>query len=96
VLATRLYGSGVRGLEGVRVRVKDVDGAQPILLVRDGKGAKDRITLVPETLMAPLQEHLVRVKQLHTTDRVEGYGAVYLPYALERTYPNANREWGGQ
>ena len=74
VLATRLYGSGVR----------------------DGKGEKDQITLLPETLVAPFQEHLERVKQLHTTDRAEGYGAVYLPYALERQYPNANREWGWQ
>ena len=55
-----------------------------LLLVRDGKGEKDRITMLPETLVAPLQEHLVRVKQLHTKDLAEGYGAVYLPYALER------------
>ena len=96
VMAKLLYGSGVRGLECVRVRVKDVDFAQHILLVRDGKGEKDRITMVPETLVAPLQEHLVRVKQLHTKDLAEGYGAVYLPYALERKYPNANREWGWQ
>jgi integron integrase len=96
VMAKLLYGSGVRGLECVRVRVKDVDFAQHILLVRDGKGEKDRITMLPETLMAPLQEHLVRVKQLHTKDLAEGYGAVYLPYALERKYPNANREWGWQ
>jgi site-specific recombinase XerD len=96
VMAKLLYGSGVRGLECVRVRVKDVDFAQHILLVRDGKGEKDRITMLPETLVAPLQEHLVRVKQLHTKDLAEGYGAVYLPYALERTYPNANREWGWQ
>ena len=66
------------GAECVRVRVKDVDFAQHILLVQDGKGEKDRITMLPETLVAPLQEHLVRVKQLHTTDLVEGYGAVYL------------------
>src|SRR3989454_10653725 len=96
LLAKLLYGSGVRGLECVRVRVKDVDFAQHILLVRDGKGEKDRITMLPETLVAPLQEHLVRVKQLHTKDLAEGYGAVYLPYALERKYPNANREWSWQ
>jgi len=96
VMAKLLYGSGVRGLECVRVRVKDVDFAQHSLLVRDGKGEKDRITMLPETLVAPLQEHLVRVKQLHTKDLAEGYGAVYLPYALERKYPNANREWGWQ
>ena len=67
-----------------------------VLLVRDGKGEKDRITMLPETLVVPLQEHLVRVKQLHTKDLAEGYGAVYLPYALERKYPNANREWSWQ
>jgi integron integrase len=96
VMATLLYGSGVRGRECVRVRVKDVDFAQHILLVRDGKGEKDRSTMLPETLIAPLQEHLARVKQLHTKDLAEGYGAVYLPYALEHKYPNANREWGWQ
>ena len=96
VMAKLLYGSGVRGLECVRVRVKDVDVAQHLLLVRDDKGEKDRITMLPETLVAPLQEHLVRVKQLHTNDLAEGYGAVYLPYALERKYPNANWEWGWQ
>src|SRR2546427_2965419 len=96
VMAKLLYGSGVRGLECVRVRVKDVDFAQHILLVRDGKGEKDRITMLPETLVAPLQEHLVRGKQLHANDLAEGYGAVYLPYALERKYPHANREWSWQ
>jgi integron integrase len=93
-MAKRLYGSGVRGLECVCVRGKAVDCAQHILLVQDGKGEQDRSTMLPETLVAPLQEHLVRVKQLHTTDLAEGYGAVSLPYALERNYPNANREWG--
>src|SRR5207244_2639510 len=96
VMAKLLYGSGVRGLECVRLRVKDVDFAQYMLLVRDGKGEKDRITMLPENLVTPLQEHLVRVKQLHTKDLAYGYGAVYLPYALERKYPNANREWGWQ
>jgi site-specific recombinase XerD len=96
VMAQLLYGSGVRGLECVRVRVKDVDCAQHILLVRDGKGEKDRITMLPENVVAPLQEHLARVKQVHAHDLAEGYGAVSLPYALERTYPHANREWGWQ
>src|SRR5262245_39822984 len=96
VMAKLLYGSGMRGLECVRVRVKDVDVAQHLFLVRDGKGEKDRITMLPETLVAPLREHLERVQQLHTADLAAGYGAVYLPYALERKYPNANREWGWQ
>jgi integron integrase len=80
----------------VRLRVKDVDFAQHMLLVRDGKGEKDRITMLPENVVAPLQEHLARAKQVHATDLAEGYGAVYLPYALERKYPNANREWSWQ
>jgi len=67
-----------------------------MLLVRDGKGEKDRITMLPENVVPPLQEHLARVHQVHAADLVEGYGAVYLPYALERKYPHANREWGWQ
>ncbi len=78
------------------MRGKEVDFAPHLLLVRDGKGENDRITMLPEPLVAPLQEPLVRVHQLHTTDLAEGYGAVSWPYALERTYPNANREWGWQ
>ena len=96
LMAKLLYGSGVRALECVRLRVKDVDFAQHMLLVRDGKGEKDRITMLPENVVTPLQEHLARAKQVHATDLVEGYGAVYLPYALERKYPHANREWGWQ
>jgi site-specific recombinase XerD len=71
-MAKLLYGSGVRGLEWVRVRGKDVDFAQHLRLVRDGKGERDRITMLPESLVAPLQEHLGRVQQLHTTDLAEG------------------------
>ena len=96
LLAKLLYGSGVRALECARLRVKDVDFAQHMLLVRDGKGEKDRITMLPENAVTPLQEHLARVQQVHAADLVEGYGAVYLPYALERKYPNATREWGWQ
>jgi len=96
LLAKLLYGSGLRALESVRLRVKDVDFAQHVFLVREGKGDKDRITMLPENVVAPLQEHLARVKQVHTADLADGYGAVYLPYALERKYPHANREWGWQ
>ena len=96
LMAKLLYGSGVRALECVRLRVKDVDFAQHMLLVRDGKGEKDRITMLPENVVTSLQEHLARVQQVHATDLADGYGAVYLPYALERKYPNANREWGWQ
>jgi integron integrase len=96
IMATLLYGAGLRLMECLRLRVKDLDFTYNQIVVRDGKGEKDRITMLPETLVAPLQEHLVRVQQLHTTDLAAGYGAVYLPYALERKYPNANREWGWQ
>lgn len=63
------------------------------IIVRDGKGEKDRVTMLPESLVAPLQDHLRSVERLHEEDLARGFGAVYLPYALERKYPNANREW---
>jgi integron integrase len=96
LMAQLLYGSGLRLLECVRLRVKDLDFAQHALSVRDGKGMKDRITTLPDRLVAPLQEHLQIVKQLHDADLERGDGAVYLPFALERKYPAANREWGWQ
>jgi len=80
-------------MECVRLRVKDIDFAQHQIIVRDGKGEQDRVTVLPDSLVAPLQEHLKRVKQLHEKDLDEGHGAVDLPYALDRKYPNANREW---
>lgn len=88
-----LYGSGLRIMECVRLRVKDLDFAQRLIVVRDGKGAKDRVTLLSEPLIPPLKEHLQRVEHLHQADLAQGYGAVYLPYALAQKYPNANREW---
>ncbi len=88
-----LYGSGLRLMECVRLRVKDLDFDQHIILVRDGKGAKDRVTILPESLSTPLQEHLQRVRLIHQQDLQAGYGSVYLPYALARKYPNAAREW---
>lgn len=91
-----LYGSGLRALECTRLRVKDIDFEQRQILVRDGKGEKDRVTMLPDNVVASLQEHLARVSQLHARDLAEGYGAVYLPYALEVKYPNANREWAWQ
>jgi integron integrase len=96
LMAKLLYGSGLRALECARLRVKDVDFEQRLILVRDGKGEKDRITMLPENVVTGLQEHLARVKHLHAKDTADGYGAVHLPYALERKYPNANREWGWQ
>ncbi len=91
-----MYGSGLRLMECLRLRVKDLDFAQHQVLVRGGKGNKDRVTTLPERLVTPLQDHLQRVKALHAEDLARGYGAVELPFALDRKYPNAPREWGWQ
>jgi integron integrase len=93
LLAKLLYGAGMRVKEGLRLRVKDLDFAQHQITVRDAKGHKDRVTVLPQSLCELLQAHLVRVKQTYYDDLALGYGAVYLPFALERKYPNANREW---
>jgi len=91
-----LYGSGLRLMEAMRLRVKDVDFARSEILVRDGKGMKDRVTLLPGRLSQPLKRHLDCVKALHERDLAEGFGEVYLPFALARKYPNAAKEWGWQ
>ena len=91
-----LYGSGLRLMECLRLRVKDIDQAQHQITVRDGKGLKDRVTMLPNRLVAPLDRHLLTVRQLHQADLKAGYGAVPLPYALAEKYPNAPREWGWQ
>jgi integron integrase len=96
LMARLLYGAGLRLMECVRLRVKDVDFGQNHILVRDGKGFKDRMTVLPEVVQGPLKGHLQRVKILHEEDLARGNGQVHLPYALERKYPNANREWGWQ
>ncbi|MFO1428904.1 MAG: integron integrase [Candidatus Competibacteraceae bacterium] len=96
VMASLLYGSGLRLMECLRLRVQDLELTRRELIVRDGKGAKDRITLLPDKLIQPLQTQLERVKALHQQDLQQGFGAVYLPDALERKYPNANREWAWQ
>jgi integron integrase len=96
LLAKLLYGAGLRVKEGLRLRVKDVDFAQGQLIIRDAKGNKDRLTVLPQSLTAQLQAHLVQVKQTFQDDLALGYGAVYLPFALERKYPNAKREWKWQ
>ncbi|MCP5420141.1 MAG: integron integrase [Gammaproteobacteria bacterium] len=96
LLASLLYGTGMRLMEGLRLRVKDVDFERREVLVREGKGGKDRVTPLPVRLAEPLQVHLTHVRTLHEKDLQAGYGAVYLPNALERKYPNANREWGWQ
>jgi integron integrase len=91
-----LYGCGLRLMECVRLRVKDLDFELHQIVVRDGKGEKDRVTLLPESLTADLQRHLRHVKLIHEDDLHAGFGRVYLPYALERKYPNAAHEWGWQ
>ena len=96
LIARLLYGSGLRLMEGVRLRVKDIDLDRCEILVRDGKGAKDRVTVLPQRLMEPLAAQLAVTDALHKRDLSEGFGAVYLPHALERKYPNAPREWAWQ
>ncbi len=91
-----LYGTGMRLMEAMRLRVKDIDFERKEILIRDGKGAKDRVTMLPVTLADWLQRHLQTVKALYDADLQAGYGSVYLPNALERKYPNASREWGWQ
>jgi integron integrase len=91
-----LYGTGMRLMEGMRLRVKDVDFERGQILIRDGKGEKDRVTMLPNRLKAELQTHLQRVRARHEEDLAAGGGTVHLPYALERKYPGANRDWNWQ
>ena len=93
LMAGLLYGSGLRLMECVRLRVKDLDFGYRQVTVRDGKGEKDRRTVLPESLTGPLERHLERIRLLHEEDLSGGYGRVYLPYALERKYPSAAAEW---
>ena len=88
-----LYGSGLRLSEGLSLRIKDIDFAQRQIVARDTKGNESRVTMLPDSLIEPLQEHLRKVKRLHQLDLDQGYGSVYLPFALERKYPHADRAW---
>jgi integrase len=96
LMAKLMYGSGLRVMECIRLRVKDIDFAMNQIVVREGKGKKDRITVLPEGVKQALNEHLIYVKRLHQNDLDAGYGRVYLPNALARKYPNAGRQWGWQ
>jgi len=96
LMAQLLYGSGLRLMECVRLRVKDIEFAQQQLTVRDGKGMRDRVTMLPDSLAQPLHSHLGSVRHIYEDDLERGYSAVYLPFALERKFPNANHEWGWQ
>jgi integron integrase len=91
-----LYGTGMRLMECVRLRVKDVDFGRNEILIREGKGAKDRVTMLPAALVGPLQDHLARRRTLYEDDLAAGKAAVWLPDALEKKYPNAASEWGWQ
>jgi integron integrase len=96
LMASLLYGTGLRLSELLRLRVKDIDFAQRQIIVRQGKGNKDRVTMLPNRLQGLLTEHLETVKQLHEADLREGFGNALLPYALEKKYPHAVREWKWQ
>jgi integron integrase len=93
LMAKLLYGSGLRLMECLRLRVKDLDFAERQIIVRDGKGGADRVTMLPEALLEPLRDHLARVQAAHKVDLSRGRGAVMLPNALDRKYPAASREW---
>ncbi len=95
-MAQIMYGSGLRLMEVLRLRVKDLDFSNHQIIVRDGKGENDRLTIFPDVLFEPLRLHLKQVQAQHERDLSEGFGMVYLPYALERKYPNANREFAWQ
>jgi len=88
-----VYGTGMRIMESLRLRVKDIDFERNEIVIREGKGAKDRMTMLPQSLVAPLKSHLVRVKELHESDLRDGFGDVFMPNALARKYPNAGRQW---
>lgn len=96
LMASLLYGAGLRLLECLRLRVKDIDFGYSQITVRDGKGSKDRVTVLPNSLKETLQKHLQRVRALHERDLRDGWGNTTLPFALDRKYPNAGREWGWQ
>jgi integrase len=96
LIASMMYGTGLRLMEGLRLRVQDIDFARNEILVRRGKGAKDRITMLPESPKSPLQEHLQKVRELYKKDLAAGWGNVQLPDALDRKYMNAAKEWRWQ
>jgi len=94
-MAGLLYGSGLRLMECVRLRVKDVDFGYARIIVRDGKGAKDRVTMLPVNLAKSLERHLQKVQAQHAEDLEAGLGSVFLPNAIARKYPRAAKEWAG-
>ncbi len=96
LVACLLYGAGLRLMDGVQLRVKDLDFKKKELIVHCGKGGKDRRSMIPETLIPDLKGHLQRVRKLHENDLTDGFGQAPLPNALSRKYPHADRDWGWQ
>ena len=96
LVASLLYGTGMRLMEGLRLRVKDIEFERREIVVREGKGNKDRVTVLPENLLQPLQAQLERARALHQRDLDAGFGDVWLPDALDVKYPRAGRAWGWQ
>lgn len=96
LVARLLYGGGLRLMEGLRLRIKDVDFSRNEIIIRDGKGQKDRVTVMPASLVLPLKQHLSVVRVIHQSELAAGRGDVYLPDALGRKYPNAPWEWAWQ
>jgi integron integrase len=96
VAGNLLYGSGLRLVECLRLRVQDIDFAMRRILVREGKGDKDRVTILPETVIEPLNSYLQKVRTIHNRDLEQGFGQVYMPLALTRKYPRAASEWAWQ
>ncbi|SIQ02019.1 integron integrase [Alkalispirochaeta americana] len=92
LLAALMYGTGLRLAESIGLRVQDIDMARREILVRNGKGAKDRVTMLPESLISPLNKQIARVETLHNQDLADGWGRVALPEALKRKYPRADQE----
>jgi integron integrase len=96
LVASLLYGTGMRLMEGLRLRVKDIDFDRREIIIREGKGNKDRVTVLPENLIDPLRQRMRKTQELHQADLDAGYGEVHLPQALQAKYANAGRSWGWQ
>jgi len=96
LMAQLMYGTGMRLMEAVRLRVQDIDFDYGQIIVRDGKGKKDRVVPLPEKVAASLKKHLEQTRKIHTEDLAQGLGRAYLPEALQRKYPAAAQEWGWQ
>ena len=96
IVASLTYGAGLRLMECLRLRIKDIDFSYNQIFIRSGKGEKDRVTMLPTSLKEPLRKHMLTVKLIHQTDLKQGLGEVHLPYALARKYSGAARQWGWQ